>query len=114
MSRAADALARVWFRPPVIIPGQVIRTGMGVTVGPSEEELASVSATSRTVTAPNGEEVTVGATVHWRVDGPLPKPGALITLPPQFGLSEKREVVTARRVDSGNSLTPGHVEVTLR
>lgn len=114
MSRAAAALARVWFRHPVTIHGETKRTGLGVTVGPSQEELASVSATARTVTAPNGEEVTVGATVHWRVDGPLPKPGSLVTVPPQFSLGEKREVVTARRVDSGNGLTPGHVEVTLR
>lgn len=114
MSGAAEALARVWFKHPVTIHGQVIRTGMGVNVGPSQEELASVSATSRTVTAPNGEEVTVGATIHWRVDGPLPKPGSLVTVPEQFGLDPEREVVTARRVDSGNGLTPGHVEVTLR
>lgn len=111
---AAKIRARMWDRHEIVLEAQEVRSGFGVTRHPPVTVMGSVSATARQVTDQNGNEVTVSATVRWHPSGPLPKVGALVTLPERFGLKPKREVVTARLVDSGTGLTPAHVEVTLR
>lgn len=111
---AAQLRSKMWDRHDIILEGEEKRTAYGVTHGPQVIVRGSINATARQITAPNGSEVVVAATCHWHPSGPLPKIGAKITLPAQFGIAPKREVVTARLVDSGTGLTPAHVEVTLR
>nr|DAI86648.1 MAG TPA: hypothetical protein [Caudoviricetes sp.] len=104
----------MWDKHDIVLEGEEKRTAYGVTHGPQVVVRGSINATARTVTAPNGNEVVVSATCRWHPSGPLPKVGAKVTLPAQFGVEPRREVVTARLVDSGTGLTPAHVEVTLR
>ncbi|WP_255567453.1 hypothetical protein [Corynebacterium sp. TAE3-ERU16] len=73
-----------------------------------------MNATATVVTDQYGEEVTASATLCWPVDGPLPDPGALVTLPSAFGLKPRREVIRARRSVSGTGMTPDHVEVNVK
>ena len=110
----ADELARVWFRHPVVIRPRAVMTATGPRAGDPVEVLASISAQARTVTNQHGEETVAAATLHWHVDGPLPKPGETVDLPEVFGLAPGREIITARRADSGTGATPAHVEVTVQ
>lgn len=109
----ADALS-MWFIHSVELAGEERRTAGGVTYGPPIRVMGSVNAQARVVTDQHGEEVTVAATVTWAADGPLPAIGSKVTLPPMFGMKPDRTVITARRAVSGTSMTPDHVEVTLR
>lgn len=111
---AAALRSAMWDKHDIVLEGEKKRTAYGVTHGPRQVVRGSINATARTVTAPNGNEVVVSATCRWHPSGPLPKVGAKVTLPEQFGIDPRREVVTARLVDSGTGLTPAHVEVTLR
>lgn len=111
---AAAMRSQMWDRHDIVLEGEEKRTAYGVTHGPQVTVRGSINATARTVTAPNGNEVLVSATCRWHPSGPLPKIGAKITLPEKFGVAPKREVVTARLVDSGTGMTPAHVEVTLK
>lgn len=111
---AAAIRSQMWDRHDIVLEGEEKRTAYGVTHGPPVTVRGSINATARTVTDPNGNETIVSATCRWHPSGPLPKIGAKVTLPEQFGIAPKREVVTARLVDSGTGLTPAHVEVTLR
>ena len=110
----ADARSALWDRHQIVLESSEKRTGFGVSRRPPLTVMGSVNATARQVTDQNGNEVTVSATCRWHPSGPLPKVGDLVTLPAQFGLKPKREVVTARLADSGTGLTPSHVEVTLK
>lgn len=110
----ADMLASIWFNHEVTISGEEVRTAFGVTRGPDTTVMADVDAAARKVTDQYGQDVLAAATITWHVDGPLPKPGALVTVPDMFGLEPEREVITARRDVSGTGMTPDHVEVTVK
>lgn len=111
----AELLAKQWFVWPVTITAPGTRNALGQTTSPKSHEVkASVNASATQVLDTNGREVVASAVVHWATDGPLPQPGWLVTLPPEFGLKGGREVITARRVTSGTGLTPDHTEVVLR
>lgn len=115
MTTYADQIAGIWFRHPVIVvkPGQ--RDALGRTQPTARLEVnAAINAQAQTVTDRNGQEVTAAATLRWHVDGPLPEPGWKITLPDTFGLKPDRDVIVARRVDSGTGMTPDFVEVTVK
>lgn len=109
-----DLLADMWFNHQVTISGEETRTAFGVIRGPDTHVMADVDATARMVTDRNGTDIMVAGTVTWHVDGPLPKIGALITVPDMFGLDPERQVITAQRAVSGNGMTPDHVEVTIK
>lgn len=112
MSMLAEFEA-VWFTHPILLKGREVRTAKGVTYGADTQVMASVDATTRTVTNTLGEEQLVSATLCWAADGPLPPINSQVTLPAMFGIKPDRKVVTARRAISGNGLTPDHVEVTI-
>lgn len=111
---AREVIEALWFRYPVTVTGRGVRTAMGVKPGEATTVMASVNATARTVTAPDGEEIVTSATVLWGVDKVLPKTGDLVDLPPEFSIPPARTVVTARRVTTGTGMTPDHVEVTIK
>lgn len=115
MADASGLIAQVWFKHRVKVEQPGVRNALGVTTGgQTHEVLASVDAQARTVMDQQGQEVTAAATVQWHVDGVLPQPGWLVTLPAAFGLKPGRRVVTARRVTTGTGLTPDYVEVTVQ
>ena len=115
MNRYADKIDTIWFRHPVTLVKPGVRDALGRTAGETKLEVhAAVDGQAQTVTDRNGQEVTAAATLRWHADGPLPDAGWKVTLPEAFGLKPSREVVTARRVDSGTGMTPDFVEVTIR
>lgn len=112
----SDQLADLWFTHDVILHGQVRHTARGVLRGKDMHLKASINMESRTIPSgiQGGEEVTINGVVNWEVDGPLPEPGATLTLPSWVGSKTTREVVSAKRAYSGTGLTPDHVEVMIR
>lgn len=111
----ADTLAGFWFTWPVTVTKPGARNAIGQTTNPESWRVnASVNASTTQVVDANGVEVVAAATVHWGVDGPLPQPGWLVTVPDVFGLKGERTVITARRVVSGTGMTPDHTEVIVR
>lgn len=112
----SDQLADLWFTHDVVLHSQVKRTARGVERGPDTPLKASINMESRTIPSglPGGEETVINGTVNWEVDGPLPEPGATLTLPSWVGSKTTREVVSAKRAYSGTGLTPDHVEVMIR
>nr|DAQ58401.1 MAG TPA: hypothetical protein [Caudoviricetes sp.] len=114
MNQYSKQLDRLWYKHFVEVSGEVQRTAFGVKRGQVTMMKASINTETRTVSNEHGDEVTVAATVKWRADGILPKPGQTVTLPEEFGVPGAREIVTAKRAYSGTGLTPDHVEVTLK
>lgn len=115
VNQYAEQISNVWFRHPVTLVKPGSRDALGRTTGETRSEIhAAVDGQAQTVTDRNGQEVTAAATLRWHVDGPLPDTGWKITLPGTFGLKPNREIITARRVDSGTDMTPDFVEVTVR
>lgn len=112
---AADLIADVWFKHPVVVEQPSSRDAMGRTLSAARFDVsAAIDGSNQKVTDRNGDETVAAATLRWHVGGPLPQPGWKITLPAAFGLKPAREVITARRVNSGTDLTPDFVEVTVR
>lgn len=115
MNQYADQIAERWFRHPVTLVKPGVRDALGRPTGGATLEVhAAVDGLAQTVTDRNGQEVTASATLRWHVDGPLPDTGWKVTLPEWCGLKPDREVITARRVNSGTGMTPDFVEVTIR
>lgn len=110
----ADQLADIWFNHPVLVKEPGGYGSRGPIPGSEHTVSASVNASAQVVTTSSGNEVTAAATLRWGVNGVLPKPGWTVTLDDSFGLKPDREVITARRVDSGTGLTPDYVEVTIK
>lgn len=112
-SKTSDTLRNLWFRHDVQLQGEEIRTMRGTTFKPGETVKASINMESHRALNQHGEEVLAAGTINWDVDGPLPEPGDVLTLPDDFGAKPQRKVVSARRAYSGTGLTPDHVEVTI-
>lgn len=111
----ADLIAGVWFKHPVVVEQPSSRDALGRTASATRFDVsAAVDGSNQKVTDRNGDETVASATLRWHVDGPLPQPGWKVTLPPEFGLKPAREVITARRVNSGTGMTPDFVEVAVR
>lgn len=110
----ADAFAALWFNHEVMLLGVEKMTSRGPVSSPPTPVMASVEAQARTVTNAQGEEVTVAGTIKWSAEGPMPKVGDKLDLPPQFGMNPGREVITARLASTGTGLTPDHIEVTIK
>lgn len=112
-NKMSDTLRDLWFRHEVQLQGEAIRTMRGTTFKPGETVKASINMENRRTLNQHGEEIVAAGTINWDIDGPLPKPGDVLTLPDDFGAKAQREVVSARRAYTGTGLTPDHVEVTI-
>ena len=115
MVNPADLIARQWFTHTLTVHEPGKRNALGeVMRGTAHTVAASVDATARTVTDPNGREVVASAVCRWHVDDVLPQPGWTVDLPAHFGLKPGRTIITAKRAATGTGMTPDFVEVSLQ